>query len=106
MVHNPVGGTPGNIGHASPMSPSNRSPLAKENTVLSPHELATLMLIGNGPHTRDDTTATAAREIDPIDLDALITQELVILQADQGQRPSPRITAHGRLMLDAMGRTA
>ena len=64
------------------------------------------MLIGNGPHTRDDTTATAAREIDPIDLDALITQELVILQADQGQRPSPRITAHGRLMLDAMGRTA
>ncbi|WP_404994653.1 hypothetical protein [Cupriavidus pauculus] len=72
--------------------------------MLSPHELATLMLIGNGPHTRDDTTATAPREIDPVDLDALITKQLVVLHGDHGQRPSPRITDHGRLMLDAMGR--
>lgn len=71
--------------------------------MLSPHELATLMLIGNGPHTRDDTTA-AAREIDPVDLDALITKELVVLQSEQGKRPCPQITANGRSMLAAVGR--
>ena len=93
--------------HAFPNVPSNRrSPLAKENTVLSPHELATLMLIGNGPQTRDDTAAVAPREIDPVDLDALITRELVILQSEQGKRPCPQITAHGRTMLAAVGRVA
>jgi hypothetical protein len=77
-------------------------------TVLSPHELATLMLIGNGPHTRDDTAATHAREIDPVDLDALISKRLVILDAAQddehGPSRSPQITAHGRSMLKAVGR--
>jgi len=71
--------------------------------VLSPHELATLMLIGNGPQTRNDTTA-ASREIDPVDLDALINHELVVLQSEQGKRPCPQITAHGRSMLAAVGR--
>ncbi len=74
--------------------------------MLSPHELATLMLIGNGPHTRDDTAATTAREIDPVDLDALITQELVVLRSEQGKRPRPQITANGRSMLVAVGRLA
>ncbi|MDT6961189.1 MULTISPECIES: hypothetical protein [unclassified Cupriavidus] len=72
--------------------------------MLSPHELATLMLIGNGPHTRDDTSTIPAREIDPVDLDALISKEMVILQSEQGQRPCPQITAHGRSMLAAVGR--
>ncbi|RZT36498.1 hypothetical protein [Cupriavidus agavae] len=71
--------------------------------MLSPHELATLMLIGNGPQTRDDTTA-ASREIDPVDLDALITRDLVVLEAGQGKRPCPQITANGRTMLAAVGR--
>ncbi|CAG2153490.1 hypothetical protein LMG19282_04406 [Cupriavidus campinensis] len=70
--------------------------------MLSPHELATLMLIGNGPHTRSDTAD--AREIDPVDLDALVARELVTLQAEQGRRPCPQITAHGRSMLKAVGR--
>lgn len=90
-----------------PRVPSNRSPLAKEMTVLSPHELATLMLIGNGPHTRDDTAATHAREIDPVDLDALIAQRLVVLESiqdDSGQMACPQITAHGMSMLKAVGR--
>jgi hypothetical protein len=75
-------------------------------TVLSPHELATLMLIGNGPHTRDDTAATHAREIDPVDLDALITKRLVVLESIQdtdGRNACPQITAHGRSMLKAVG---
>ena len=75
--------------------------------MLSPHELATLMLIGNGPHTRDDTAATHEREIDPVDLDALITKRLVILESfqdEQGRSACPQITAHGRSMLKAVGR--
>ena len=93
MVHNPVGGTHRRQRPRVPHVPSNRSPLAKENTVLSPHELATLMLIGNGPHTRDDTSSIPAREIDPVDLDALIAKQLVILESRQGKRPCPQITA-------------
>jgi len=77
-------------------------------TVLSPHELATLMLIGDGPHTRDDTAATHPREIDPVDLDALISKRLVVLESIQddkhGRPPAPQITAHGRSMLKAVGR--
>jgi len=77
-------------------------------TVLSPHELATLMLIGYGPHTRDDTAATHAREIDPVDLDALISKRLVVLESIQddedGRMACPQITAHGRSMLKAVGR--
>ncbi|SDD49902.1 hypothetical protein SAMN05216345_11021 [Cupriavidus sp. YR651] len=72
--------------------------------MLSPHELATLMLIGNGPHTRSDTTADT-REIDPVDLDALIARQLVSLESEQGRRPCPQITPHGRSMLKAVGRT-
>ncbi|MGO4306223.1 hypothetical protein [Cupriavidus sp. RAF12] len=72
--------------------------------MLSPHELATLMLIGNGPHTHSDTTADT-REIDPVDLDALIAQQLVRLESRQGRRPCPQITPHGRSMLEAVGRT-
>jgi hypothetical protein len=104
MVHNPVGGTHRRQRPRVPHVPSNRSPLAKENTVLSPHELATLMLIGNGPHTRDDTSSIPAREIDPVDLDALIAKQLVILESRQGKRPCPQITADGRSMLAAVGR--
>lgn len=102
-VHNPTVDALPNFVRSATKSPSNRSPLAKENTVLSPHELATLMLIDNGPHTRDDTTSTA-REIDPVDLDALIAQDLVILQSEQGRRPCPQITPYGRTMLQAVGR--
>ncbi|WP_423198648.1 MULTISPECIES: hypothetical protein [unclassified Cupriavidus] len=71
--------------------------------MLSPHELATLMLIGNGPQTRSDT-ATDSPEIDPVDLDALIAHELVSLEPSH-DRPLPQITDHGRSMLKAVGRS-
>lgn len=70
--------------------------------MLSPHELATLMLIGSGPHTRTDTTPDHP-EIDPIDLDALIARQLVSIESSE-DRSLPQITDHGRSMLKAVGR--
>lgn len=70
--------------------------------MLSPHEFATLMLIGSGPHTRTDTSSDHP-EIDPVDLDALIARQLVSYESSD-ERSRPQITAHGRSMLKAVGR--
>lgn len=94
----------------SPVKPGNlrlRQPhLVKETPVLSPHELATLMLVGNGPQTQSDDCPNTldAREIDPVDLDALVSQELVHLEPSRGGRPCLRITPRGDSMLKAVAR--
>jgi hypothetical protein len=82
-------------------NPSKRPPLAKETNVLSPHELATLLLISDGPDSLDSTDS---RQIDPADLNALVDKQLVQLEVLHGCHQSPRITSHGYSMLKAMGR--
>lgn len=66
--------------------------------MLSPHELATLLLIHDGRAIDDP------RELDPIDLNALVAKELVSLEPTEDFPYSPRITCHGQSMLRAMGR--
>lgn len=66
--------------------------------MLSPHELATLLLIHDGPAIHDP------RELDPIDLGALVAKDLVILEPTEAHPHSPRLTCHGQSMLKAMGR--
>jgi len=68
--------------------------------VLSPHELATLLLISGGAESLDTTDS---RQIDPVDLHALVDKELVRLEILHGQRQSPRLTNDGHSMLRAMG---
>ncbi|CAG9164673.1 hypothetical protein [Cupriavidus pinatubonensis] len=68
--------------------------------MLSPHELATLLLINGGPESLDTTDS---RQIDPADLHALVDKELVHLEILHGQRQSPRLTRNGQSMLRAMG---
>lgn len=69
--------------------------------MLSPHELATLLLLSDGPDSLDSSDP---RQIDPIDLNALVEQQLVQLEVLHGSQQEPRITSHGYSMLKAMGR--
>ncbi|ODV40489.1 hypothetical protein AWV79_07240 [Cupriavidus sp. UYMMa02A] len=68
--------------------------------MLSPHELATLLLISGGSESLDTTDS---RQIDPADLHALVDKELVQLEILHGRQQSPRLTTHGHSMLRAMG---
>lgn len=68
--------------------------------MLSPHELATLLLISGGAESLDTTDS---RQIDPVDLHALVDKELVRLEILHGQLQSPRLTNDGHSMLRAMG---
>ncbi|WP_439687424.1 Preprotein translocase subunit SecA [Cupriavidus oxalaticus] len=69
--------------------------------MLSPHELATLLLLSDGPDSLDSSDS---RQIDPTDLNALVEKQLVQLEVLHGCRQEPRITSHGYSMLKAMGR--
>ncbi|NOV21935.1 hypothetical protein [Cupriavidus necator] len=69
--------------------------------MLSPHELATLLLLSDGPDSLDSSDS---RQIDPTDLKALVEKQLVHLEVLHGCRQAPRITSHGYSMLKAMGR--
>ncbi len=60
--------------------------------MLSPHEIATLMLIDN---------AHGHGELDPADLEALAGRQLVQLEQEAGQR-HVRLTTQGRAMLTAI----
>ncbi|KDP87706.1 hypothetical protein CF70_034915 [Cupriavidus sp. SK-3] len=63
--------------------------------MLSPHEVATLMLIKDAPlHT----------ELDRADLDTLLEQQLVNLEEFVCGHRRPRITARGNAVLNAMAR--
>ena len=68
--------------------------------MLSPHELATLLLINGGPDSLDTTDS---RQIDPADLNALVDKQLVQVETLHGHRQSPRLTSNGHSMLRAMG---
>jgi hypothetical protein len=64
------------------------------------------MLVGNRPQTQSDDGSNVldAREVDPVDLDALVSQQLVHLEPSGGGLPCLRITARGDSMLRAVAR--
>ncbi|GAB7545840.1 hypothetical protein CS8_055230 [Cupriavidus sp. 8B] len=64
--------------------------------MLSPHELATLMLIKDGP---------AATELDRADLDTLLEHQFVNLEELPSGHQRPRITARGGTILNAIAGT-
>ncbi len=63
--------------------------------MLSPHEFATLMLVGNAPDQVDMTRA---------DLDALVQHQLVALETLPSGREYASLTLHGRSVLERMNR--
>ncbi|WP_416046990.1 hypothetical protein [Cupriavidus basilensis] len=63
--------------------------------MLSPHEMATLMLIKD---TSDET------ELDRADLDALLEHQFVSLERLDSGRQHPCITARGGALLNAIAR--
>lgn len=63
--------------------------------MLSPHEVATLMLIKD---------ASEETELDRADLDALLEHQLVTLERIDSGRPYPCITARGGAVLNAIAR--
>lgn len=63
--------------------------------MLSPHEVATLMLIKD---------ASDEPELDRADLDALLEHQLVTLERIDSGRPRPCIMAWGGAVLNAIAR--
>ncbi|WP_042876006.1 hypothetical protein [Cupriavidus necator] len=64
--------------------------------MLSPHELATLMLIKSAP---------GHSELDPLDLEILLQEQLVHLETrPPAGKPAPVLTQRGHLLLGAMER--
>ncbi len=64
--------------------------------MLSPHELAMLMLIKSAPDHL---------ELDPLDLEILLQEQLVQLEThSSADKPPPVLTQHGESVLGAMER--
>jgi hypothetical protein len=68
---------------------------ARRQKMLSPHEIATLMLIKHAPD-----------QIDPghVDLDALLQRQLVALDNDPPGQQRPYVTRRGEAILHAVAR--
>ncbi|WP_354687522.1 hypothetical protein [Cupriavidus necator] len=64
--------------------------------MLSPHEIATLILVKDAP---------APLDLDPSDLDTLLERQLVMLEARPSGQACPRLTQRGRFVLKAVGRS-
>lgn len=64
--------------------------------MLSPHEIATLMLVKNAPDPV---------ELDPSDLDALLERQFVTLEERPSGQACPRLTHRGDFVLKAVGRS-
>ena len=63
--------------------------------MLSPHEIATLMLLDTNP---------LSENLDPGDLDALCERQLVLLETLASGYAHGRLTAQGRSILRSAGR--
>ncbi|WP_233808085.1 hypothetical protein [Paraburkholderia sp. HP33-1] len=63
--------------------------------MLSPHEIATLMLLETNP---------SSENFDPGDLDALCERQLVLLEQLTSGYAHGRLTAQGRSVLRSVGR--
>ncbi|GAB2924602.1 hypothetical protein GCM10027093_75100 [Paraburkholderia jirisanensis] len=64
-------------------------------TMLSPHELATLMLVHSAPDQIDTTR---------IELDTLLDCQLIVLEPRVGERRRPMLTPAGEHLLEATTR--
>ncbi|AAP85931.1 Preprotein translocase subunit SecA (plasmid) [Cupriavidus necator H16] len=63
--------------------------------MLSPHEIAALLLLGDAPDVHD---------VDPDRLDALLEQKLVTMEHGHDSGAHPRLTSRGHSLLDAVRR--
>ncbi|MGH8789968.1 MAG: hypothetical protein ACREYA_33465 [Cupriavidus necator] len=63
--------------------------------MLSPHEIATLILLKAAPDPVD---------LDPVDLDALLDRQFVTLEKHPSGQACPRITPRGHSILTVVGR--
>jgi len=63
--------------------------------MLSPHEIAALLLLGD---------ASDIHELDPEQLDALLEHKLVTMEHGHSSGLHPRLTSHGHSILDAVRR--
>ncbi|WP_240746044.1 hypothetical protein [Cupriavidus oxalaticus] len=66
-----------------------------ETEMLSPHEIAALIVLGD---------AEGNRELDPADIGTLVERQLVRLEAATPERRQIRVTGKGRQLLDAISR--
>jgi hypothetical protein len=64
-------------------------------TMLSPHELATLMLVGSAPEQIDTTR---------VELDTLLDCQLISFEPRAGRWRQPTLTPAGMHLLDAAAR--
>ncbi len=62
--------------------------------MLSPHEIATLILVKDAP---------ALFDLDPADLDTLLARQLVMLEPRPAGQACPRLTQRGHVVLEAVG---
>jgi len=67
----------------------------KDESMLSPHEFATLMSVKNAPYPFD---------LSHEDLDALLTHQLIALEKDPPGQLRPYVTIHGEAILRAVAR--
>ncbi|BDB28735.1 hypothetical protein Tamer19_23030 [Cupriavidus sp. TA19] len=63
--------------------------------MLSPHEIAALLLLGDAPDIHD---------LDPEQLDALLEHKLVTIEHGHDSGVHPRLTSRGHSMRDAVRR--
>lgn len=67
--------------------------LCRRQEMLSPHEIAALMVLSG---------AKSHRELDPADIGALVERQLVRLEAATPDRRQIRVTGKGRQLLEAI----
>ena len=62
--------------------------------MLSPHEIATLLVVRSGSHPPD---------LDDVDVQALLSHQLITLEPTDAGPGQPRVTLHGHALLQALG---
>ncbi|WP_426399610.1 hypothetical protein ACN9M1_25315 [Ralstonia sp. R-29] len=62
--------------------------------MLSPHEIATLLLVRGGSRPLD---------LDDVDVQALLSHQLIALEPTDAGPGQPRVTLHGQALLQALG---
>ncbi|MFJ4292980.1 hypothetical protein ACIP1U_24870 [Cupriavidus sp. NPDC089707] len=67
----------------------------QETNVLSPHEIAALILVKDAPNPE---------ELDPVAIDMLLTHQFVTLEDRPSGQACPRLTPRGDSVLKAVGR--
>lgn len=63
--------------------------------MLSPHEIAALMILSDSEHTR---------ELDPADISVLVERQLAQLETSRPDRRQFRLTREGQRILNVVGK--